>query len=149
MTDTATFGETGAAATAAVFLSAMTSHLVGWLIATLAVIICDLVVGIRKAAIMNEPIRFSHACRATMGKIVTYFAFVFMACAVEQAAGGALSIDRWACLLVCFIEGCSIVGNILKPKGVRVDLGKLITKVAGKVTHIDGLDDVIKEDKDE
>lgn len=146
MTETTTYGETGAAATAAIFLSAMMSHLVGWLIAALAVIVCDLVVGIRKAALMHEPVRFSHACRATMGKIVTYFAFVFMACAVEQAAGGTLGIDRWACLLVCFIEGCSIVGNILKPKGITLDLGKLMAKVAGKVTHIDGLEDVVKKD---
>ena len=42
-------------------------------------------------------------------------------------------IDKWACLLVCFIEGCSIIGNILKPKGIDFNLLNAFREV-GKAT---------------
>ena len=67
-----------------------------------------------------------------MGKMATYFAFVCMVCMVEVAAGG-YGIDKWACLLVCFIEFCSIVSNILKPKGYTFNVKKLFALLAGKV----------------
>ena len=38
------------------------------------------------------------------------------------ASGEQYGIDQWSCLLVCFIEGCSIIGNILKPKGIDFNL---------------------------
>ena len=33
------------------------------------------------------------------------------------AEGHSLNITTWACLLVCLIEGMSIIGNMLKPYG--------------------------------
>lgn len=106
------------------------------MIACAAVVLCDLAFGLRRSWIMGEQVRFSRACRNTMGKLVTYASFVIMVCFVNTAAGGALAIDKWACLLVCFIEGCSILANLLKPKGVSVDLGKVLTALFAKATGV-------------
>lgn len=131
------------------FLQESLSHMVPWLIASAAVIVCDLCFGLRKSLCMGEDIRLSKAVRRTMGKMVTYFAFVCMVCMVEVAAGSEYGIDKWSCLLVCFIEFCSIVSNILKPKGYRLDVRKLFALLAGKALKTDGkeLEGVIEEEK--
>ena len=123
----------GWATLAPAFLGEMLEHMVPWLIASAAVIVCDLAFGLRKSMMMKEEVRVSKAVRRTMGKMVTYFAFVCMVCAVEVAAGSEYGIDKWACLLVCFIEFCSIVSNILKPKGYTFNLRRLFALLAGKV----------------
>ena len=107
---------------ASAFIGQTLSHMIPWLMVTAAVIVCDLAFGVRKSLIMGEEVRFSRAVRNTMGKMVTYFAFVCMVCMICVASGEKYGIDKWACLLVCFIEGCSIIGNILKPKGIDFNL---------------------------
>ena len=87
---------------------------------------------------MGEDVRFSTACRRTIGKFVSYFTFVVMVAVVDVAANGGGSIDKWACLLVCFIEFSSIMGNILKPKGYDVNLAKLIAVIFGKRFGVHG-----------
>ena len=120
------------AAIAPAFLHDTLEHMVPWLIASGCVIVCDLAFGIRKSLMMNEEVRFSTAMRRPMGKMVTYFAFVCMVCAVEVAAGSEFGIDKWSCLFVCFLEFCSIVSNILKPKGYTFNVKKLFALLAGK-----------------
>lgn len=119
------------------FLRDTLSHMIPWLIATFAVILCDLAFGVRKSMLMGDKIRFSSAMRRTMGKTVTYFAFVCTVCAVEVASGGDYGIDKWACLFVCFIELSSIMSNILKPKGYSLNLKELAAVVIGKVAKVD------------
>ena len=75
---------------------------------------------------MNEEVRFSSACRRTIGKTVSYFTFVIMMAVIDVAAHGNGEIDKWACLLVCFIEFTSIISNILKPKGINLNLVELL-----------------------
>ena len=116
----------------AAFLNESIGHMLPWLIVSFFVILCDLVVGIRKSLLMNEEVRFSSACRRTMGKMVSYFMFVIMVAAIDVAANGGGTIDKWACLSVCFIEFTSIMSNILKPKGYDINLAKLIAVVFGK-----------------
>ena len=120
------------------FLQDSIGHVIPWLVATACVIVCDLVVGIRKSLMMGEDVRFSTACRRTIGKFVSYFTFVVMVAVVDVAANGGGSIDKWACLLVCFIEFSSIMGNILKPKGYDVNLAKLIAVIFGKRFGVHG-----------
>ena len=43
--------------------------------------------------LMGEKVRFSRAIRATMGKMVTYFAFVCMVCMISVASHNEYSID--------------------------------------------------------
>lgn len=107
---------------AAAFITQTLEHMIPWLMVSAAVILCDLAFGVRKSLLMEEEVRFSRAVRNTMGKMVTYFAFVCMVCMICVASGEQYKIDIWACLLVCFIEGCSIIGNILKPKGIDFNL---------------------------
>lgn len=118
---------------ASAFITQTLEHMIPWLMVSAAVILCDLAFGVRKSLIMGEEVRFSRAVRNTMGKMVTYFAFVCMVCMICVASGQKYQIDVWACLLVCFIEGCSIIGNILKPKGINFNLLGALNEV-GKAT---------------
>ena len=106
----------------ATFLQESIGHMIPWLVVAFCVIICDLVVGLRKCLLMGEEVRFSSACRKTLGKLVTYFMFVVMMVVIDVAAHGNGEIDKWACLLVCFIEFTSVISNILKPKGININL---------------------------
>lgn len=128
----ATATEGGYSVVLAGFLQESIGHIIPWIIVTFCVILCDLVVGIRKSLMMGEDVRFSSACRRTIGKIVSYFTFVVMVAVVDVAANGGGVIDKWACLLVCFIEFSSIMSNILKPKGYDVNFAKLVAVVFGK-----------------
>lgn len=116
----------------AAFLNESIGHILPWMIVSFFVILCDLVVGIRKSLLMNEEVRFSSACRRTMGKMVSYFMFVIMVAVIDVAANGGGTIDKWACLSVCLIEFSSIMSNILKPKGYDINLIKIIAVVFGK-----------------
>lgn len=107
---------------ASAFITQTLEHMIPWMMVSAAVIVCDLAFGVRKSLLMGEEVRFSRAVRNTMGKMVTYFAFVCMVCMICVASGEQYDIDIWSCLLVCFIEGCSIIGNILKPKGINFNL---------------------------
>lgn len=134
MTKTAlnNFSEGGYSVILAGFLQESIGHIIPWIIVAFAVILCDLVVGIRKSLMMGEEVRFSSACRRTLGKCVSYFMFVIMVAAIDVAAHGGGTIDKWACLAVCLIEFSSIMSNILKPKGYDVNFAKLIALVFGK-----------------
>jgi len=127
----------------ATFLQESIGHMIPWLVVSFFVIICDLVVGIRKCLLMGEEVRFSSACRRTMGKMLSYFMFVIMVAVIDVAANGGGVIDKWACLAVCLIEFSSIMSNILKPRGYDVNLVKMIAVVFSKKF------DVAKEDIEE
>lgn len=61
----------GFAAIASQFIQESIGHMIPWLIVTGAVIVCDLIFGVRKSLLMDEEVRFSSAVRRTMGKMVT------------------------------------------------------------------------------
>lgn len=127
----------GAGAIITAFLGDAIIEIIPWLIVMLMVVLCDLAFGIQAAWKMNERIRFSKGVRDTMGKLVVYTAFVLMVCFIDVATGASYHIERWACLVVCFIEGCSIFNHLLKPKGINIDLGRAISAVVAKLTGID------------
>jgi hypothetical protein len=137
----------GFAAIATQFVTESIGHMIPWLMVSGAVILCDLVCGIRKSLLMGEEVRFSSACRRTMGKAITYFSFVVMVAMIDVAAHTEMSIDKWACLLVCFIEGTSIVSNILKPKGYNVNLIKAIALLFENKLGVDGVEEVITKEE--
>lgn len=132
------------------FIQESIVHMIPWLIVTCAVILCDLAFGIRCSLMMGEKVRFSSAARRTMGKMVTYFAFVVMVCMISVATAADNKIDIYACLLVCFVEGCSIFNNLLKPKGYNLDFAKAISLFGKrwlKVEREDLKDVIIKNNK--
>lgn len=141
----------GFAAIAGAFVIESLQHMIPWLIVSCAVILCDLAFGVRKSLLTGEKVRFSRAIRATMGKMVTYFAFVCMVCMISVASHNEYPIDVYSCLLVCFIEGCSIVGNILKPKGIVVNLAGVLGVFGKKVLKVDKEDvrEIIRNEQDQ
>lgn len=132
------------------FIQESIVHMIPWLIVTCAVILCDLAFGIRCSLLMGEKVRFSSAARRTMGKMVTYFAFVAMVCFISVATDTDNKIDIYSCLLVCFIEGCSIMSNLLKPKGYSLDFAKVVSLCGKRWLKVEReeIEDVItKNDK--
>lgn len=141
----------GFAVIASSFIMQSLEHMIPWLIVSFSVIICDLAFGVRKSLLMNEEVRFSGAIRRTMGKMVTYFAFVCMVVMINIASGGKWNIDIYSCLFVCFIEFCSIISNILKPKGYDFNILKALGVFCKKVFNVDKEDvsEIITKDKEE
>lgn len=133
------------------FIVQSLDHMIPWLIVSFSVIVCDLAFGVRKSLLMNEEVRFSGAIRRTMGKMVTYFAFVCMVVMINIASGDKWNIDIYSCLLICFIEFCSIISNILKPKGYDFDILKALGLFGKKVFNVDKEDisDIITKDKED
>lgn len=115
------------------FLIDSIKAMVPWLIAMFMVIIVDLITGTRKSMAMGEHVRFSRALRITMGKMVTYFTFVMTVVFINMASDSRFDIDIYACLFVCGIELCSIISNIIKPKGYTLNIMKAIGILAGKL----------------
>ena len=138
---------------ATAFLQDSIVHMIPWLMVTCAVIMCDLICGIRCSMLLGDDIRFSSAVRRTMGKMVTYFAFCVMVCMISVATGGANKIDIYACLMVCFVEFCSILNNLLKPKGYNLDLQQALMLIGSRLlkTGKEDLKDVVHktDDKEE
>lgn len=141
----------GFAVIASSFIVQSLEHMIPWLIVSFSVIICDLAFGVRKSLLMNEEVRFSGAIRRTMGKMVTYFAFVCMVVMINIASGDKWNIDIYSCLFVCFIEFCSIISNILKPKGYDFNILKALGIFCKKVFNVDKEDvsEIITKDKEE
>lgn len=141
----------GFAVIASSFIIQSLEHMIPWLIVSFSVIICDLAFGVRKSLLMNEEVRFSGAIRRTMGKMVTYFAFVCMVVMINIASGDNWNIDIYSCLFVCFIEFCSIISNILKPKGYDFNILKALGVFCKKVFNVDKEDvsEIITKDKEE
>lgn len=133
------------------FIAQSLEHMIPWLIVTFSVVVCDLAFGIRKSLLMGEEVRFSGAVRRTMGKMVTYFAFVCMVVMINIASGNKWNIDVCSCLLVCFIEFCSIISNILKPKGYSFNLLKALGLFGKKVLDVEkeDMNEIITKDKEE
>ena len=102
-----------------------------WLMVMFAVIITDLVSGIRKSHKLRIHISPTTALRETFGKSIVYFSFVMMVAMIDVAANGGTAIAKWACLGICALEGGSIVSNIAKPYGIIISpkgLLKLLLK---------------------
>ena len=141
----------GFAVIASSFIMQSLEHMIPWLIVSFSVIICDLAFGVRKSLLMNEEVRFSGAIRRTMGKMVTYFAFVCMVVMINIASGDKWNSDTYSCLFVCFIEFCSIISNILKRKGYDFNVLKALGVFCKKVFNVDKEDvsEIITKDKEE
>ena len=120
-------------------------HTMPWLVAMTLVVLADLLTGLRKCWMLGDAIRWSKGYRATLSKLVCYWAFACGAVMVQEACDNAYPIAMWACLSVIAIEGVSIVGNILKPHGIDINIANLI-KAIGKKHDVD-LDKVVKKKK--
>lgn len=117
---------------ATVFLQDSIKHMIPWLIASFAFVVCDLIARIRRCLLMDEQVRFSKAMRDTLGKMVFYFSAICMFSMVCVASGELYHIDRWSCLFIYFVELCSIIHNWLAPKGIDINFNKLAALLFSK-----------------
>lgn len=134
---------------AMMFLQDTLNTMIPWLIVMLSVVACDLIAGIRKSLKLGVHVSWSMAIRETMGKMVVYVAFVLMVAMIDAASGHSFSIAEYGCLLVCAIEGGSIISNMLKPYGIDISLKSIIKFFTMKATSSteDEADALVNEDK--
>ena len=102
------------------FMQSSIGIMIPWLMVMFAVIITDLISGIRTSIKLGVEVSPSTAFRETMGKMVTYFAWVIMVCMIDEASESSASFAKWACMLIIVVEGGSIISNILKPHGIDI-----------------------------
>ena len=121
-----------------------------WLMTMFSIILADLISGVRKSKKLNVRVSWTTAARETMGKMVTYFSFVLAAAMIDVAANGNAVIARWVCLIVCALEGGSVLSNILKPYGIIISpkgVMKFILKRTPLAPTDEEAEEIIKEAK--
>ena len=116
-----------------------------WLIAMTLVVCVDLAVGLRRCWMTKEPIRWSKGFRATISKLVCYWAYAICAVCVQVACENAYHLAMWACLSVIAIEFISIIGNILRAHGLELNVVNLFKSI-GKKVDVD-MDGVVTKSK--
>lgn len=124
--------------TAVLFLQDSVKTMIPWLLVMVAVVVCDLVVGIRKSMKLGVHVSWSMAARETMGKTVTYAAFVLMVAMIDAACGHSFHVAMWSCLFICAMEGGSIISNFLKPYGIDItprQIARLLAMKGGRLTR--------------
>ena len=72
-----------------------------------------------------------------------------MVCMITVASHSEYPIDVYSCLLVCFIEGCSIVGYLLNRKGMYINVIGALGVFGKKVFKVDKEDvkEIIEKEK--
>ena len=97
------------------------AEMIPWLMVMVMTVVADLAAGVRKSYKLGVRVSWSTAIRETMGKIVTYIAFVMAVCMIDVVAtDGGTIFAKWACLTVVAIEGGSVLSNLLRPYGIIV-----------------------------
>lgn len=147
----------GMSATLLLFFRQSFERMLPYLCIAAAVIIIDLVFGIRAAKKKGDRIRISRAIRRTIGKAVEYFCWAVLASSLAVATGYTV-IETALMLTVIGVELISIVQNWWYCKfgrvpRVHVDAAKVIEAVVEARTgaNIDGavsVEDGGKEDPD-
>ena len=121
-----------------------------WLMAMFSVILADLISGVRKSKKLKVRVSWTTAARETMGKMVTYLSFVMAAAMIDVAANGNAMIARWGCLIVCALEGGSVISNLFRPYGIVISakgILKLIMKRTPLAPTDEEAEEIIKEAK--
>lgn len=115
-----------------------------WFFAMAAIIILDLIFGVKKALYVGDDVRISNAFRRTMSKTLSYFWFVVTVGIIDAATTIDLKITTWACLVVCVIELSSVISNFLKIKGYKFNKEKGFDFIIRKTMKRIGIDSLEK-----
>lgn len=126
------------------FLATTVQLTAPWLIVMLAIIILDLIFGLRKSKHFKEEVKISTAIRKTLNKTMGYFWFVVTVGLIEAAANLGFRIATWGCLIVCAIELSSVIYNFLKIKGYKFNKEKGFDFIVRKTMKRIGVDDLEK-----
>ena len=115
-----------------------------WLIVMAAVIVLDLIVGVKRAIFVGEDVKISNAIRRTITKTIGYFWLVFTLGLIDSATKFELSFTTWGCLIVCGIELVSTASNFLKIKGYKFNKEKGFDFIVRKTMKKFGVDSLEK-----
>ena len=113
------------------FLNDALETMIPWILVMLGVVAADLIAGLRTSMKLDIHVSWSLAFRNTMGKMVTYTAWVMMVALIDAACGHQFRIAMWSCLFICLLEGGSIVSNIMKPYGVGITPKNILAFAVG------------------
>lgn len=146
---------TGVSAALILFFEQSLERMLPYLFVAAAVILIDLVFGIRAAKKRGDRIRISRAVRRTVGKSVEYFCWAVLASSLAVATGYTV-IETVLMLLVIGVEMVSIIQNWWwvkfgrRPPRVTVDAARVIEAVVEAKTgaRIGGAVTVDKESKE-
>jgi phage-related holin len=125
---------------AIMFLHDAINGMIPWIITMFFVVIADLIAGVRKSLKLGIHVSVTMAFRETMGKLVTYTAFVLMVCMIDSASNHTMALAKWGCLFIALLEGISIISNILKPMGIDLSMKSFLKIFAKKVVDVDSED---------
>lgn len=137
----------GAAAVAIAFLQQTVTRMIPYSLPALALIILDLIYGIKAARVRGDRIRFSTGLKKTTTKIFCYICWIILASTMSQSFGK--DWIEWAVLAVVFVnELASVVGNYLETKGITlsfVAFYRWIFKKAGEKAGVEISEEEAKE----
>ncbi len=144
---------TGLSATLLLFFEQSLSRMLPYLVIAAAVILVDLVFGLKAARRKGDRIRISRAVRRTIGKAVEYFCWVVLASSLAVATG-CTAIETGLMLVVIGVELVSIAQNWYYCKFgsrpvAKVDIGRILSAIVKAKTgaDIDGAVSIGREEE--
>lgn len=123
--------------------------LIPWLMAITTIVVADLAAGLYKSYKLGIHISISLAGREFFGKLIVYSAIVLMLAMVDSVNGHDMPIAKVGCLMVFGLEAISIVGNLLKVRGVTLSFSAVIRLLAKRLLGFesDETADVVTEEQ--
>lgn len=144
---------TGLSATLLLFFEQSLSRMLPYLVIAAAVILVDLVFGLKAARRKGDRIRISRAIRRTIGKAVEYFCWVVLASSLAVATGYTV-IETGLMLIVIGVELVSIVQNWYYCKFgsrpvAKIDIARILSAIVKARTgaDIDGAVSIGREEE--
>ena len=149
--DSALIVEGGASAALVTLLQTAVLRMIPYAVPGLALVLLDLMYGIRAAKARGEAVRVSTALRRSLTKVFLYICWLILATTIALAFGK--SWLEWGTLALVYAnEGLSIVGNYLESKGLVFSVAGvykwLIRWVTGKAGVEADPDEILKEGED-
>ena len=142
-----TIAQGGAAAVAIAFLQQSVTRMIPYSLPAFALIILDLIYGVRAARSRGERIRFSTGLKKTTTKIFSYICWIILASTMSVSF--SKEWIEWGVLGLVFInELASIFGNYLETKGISLSFAALYRFIFRKGAEKAGMG-VSKEDAEE
>lgn len=136
--------EGGTAAAAVVFLQQSVTRMIPYFLPAIALIILDLIYGVRAARVRGERIKFTTGLKMTATKTFSYICWIILASTLTVSFGK--SWIEWAVLGLVFVnEFASIIGNYLETKGIRLSFGALYRWAFRKVGEKTGVEATSEE----
>ena len=83
--------------------------------------------------------RIPQSVTNTTAGLITPAAVMFLNDSIKDMIPWLITmlLAKWGCLFIAFLEGISVIGNILKPMGIDLSMKSFLKIFANRVVHID------------